>query len=988
MAQKSSDPQYIVDGISALDAGMNSGVVPQSLAPNQTAFSTNATHRGGFIRPRPPFRKINLDFAGSKALQELVTKNYFQGSCFYKPDSGDSAIVAAIAGRLFQFVPDTVGGAKVTDITIPGDPNPPTTLQAWLWQSERFVIWQDGNSLPVFYDGVFSRRSLGNSSTTVASIIANFTIPALNATVQTTIAQPYNNAVGIDVTVNGDKYQVVSFSQSSNTSYLLKLTVTGGSNIFTLPDIYPLKSPSGFFAYINSSNPSGFFVPASQSPPYTFSVVTSKPYGGSVGDHLNVQTNAGFISCTVQSISGTTLGLKFDSLIGGSIIISGGGFIQATNITWTNVISGDGNPPTAGYYHVFTQYTGAIGAYLYSQNGATEFHVDDFKVDNTNTFFLTLKNINGTPGNVIVAPVDVIYTNFELPTGRMGAYGLGRNWVSLADGRSFIASDIVGGSSGTIAYNFRDAVLKVTENTYLAGGGTFVIPGSIGDIQAMIFTANLDQSLGQGPLQVATASTVFSCQAPVDRTTWASVTNPILTESLKGRGAIGQYGTILVNSDTMFRSIDGLSSLIIARRDFDVWGNVPISFEVDKVFNADDPSLLTSSTAIQFDNRVLYGTFPKKGPFGVYHEGIVALNLDPVSSLRGKAPSIYDGLWTGINVIQFVAGTFGNTFRAFAFVHNTFTFALELWELLPDADQNLFDDGNIPISWSFETGSKFINIKGKGQFDPIKLEGGEIYLSNIRGIVNVQAWYKPDFSQCWIPWIDFDVCADNMTDLALPTQQRTRLGLGAPSIDDCDPTTEVPYRIARNFQFRFQITGACTFMGGLFKASLVPEVEMARPVCDPLCDTVPGTTENCEPCRDQGPCLQFPFVFYNLSNGKSYTNPLLGFDITCPDGVPRTVYVQPGTINYTLPFPIGFAGPYPPLVMGCSAGGLVVREVPNNATQEEIDVIVLDMINTCALAIAAASVDCTPVTFKNETVFFDVACPPGTVLHFDDSPPV
>ena len=33
---------------------------------------------------------------------------------------------------------------------------------------------------------------------------------------------------------------------------------------------------------------------------------------------------------------------------------------------------------------------------------------------------------------------------------------------------------------------------------------------------------------------------VFSCQAPTDRTTWQNLVNPILTESMKGGGGLGQ----------------------------------------------------------------------------------------------------------------------------------------------------------------------------------------------------------------------------------------------------------------------------------------------------------------------------------------------------------------------------------------------------------------------------------------------------------------
>ena len=343
-------------------------------------------------------------------------------------------------------------------------------------------------------------------------------------------------------------------------------------------------------------------------------------------------------------------------------------------------------------------------------------------------------NITDVQGDIVPAGTNIL-TIPELPVCKMGAYGLGRNWVCLADGRSFIASDIVGGSSGSPAVNYRDAVLRVTENLYLAGGGTFVIPGQIGDITAMIFTANLDQSLGQGPLQIGTPNTIFSCQAPVDRTTWQDLTNPILTESLKGKGPLGQYGTLLVNSDTLFRATDGLASLILARRDFSTWGNVPISREMQVVISQDDETLLHNATATQASNRLLVGCFPVSGSLGIYHQGVIAMNFDPISNLRGKEPSIYDGLWTGLNIFQFVTGLFGTKVRTFAFCYNASDNKVELFEVTSDEDSENLDNGVQPITWSFESAALFNNIKGKGPFEFCELQDGEIQLSDIKGSV-------------------------------------------------------------------------------------------------------------------------------------------------------------------------------------------------------------------------------------------------------------
>ncbi len=595
---------------------------------------------------------------------------------------------------------------------------------------------------------------------------------------------------------------------------------------------------------------------------------------------------------------------------------------------------------------------------------------------------LTAINNNDPVGTVHNFPKDVLSVP-ELPPGRMGTYGLGQNWMALTDGVSFIASDSVGSSSGTAANNYRDAVLRTVQATSVGGLGNFRVPGTVGEIRAMSFVAMLDVSLGQGPLQIFTAVSAFSCKAPISTQILATLTTPIVAESLKGSGADGQYDLAQDNADIIFGSSDNaVRSLVLSRLDFDKWSNAPISREVQRILDLNNKTLLQFGTAAVFNNRFLKSQLPTNGLLGVYHQGIAVLNFDPISSIRGKAPSVWDGFWTGLNVFQIITGFVNGTARCYAFCFNAFTSEIELWEMESDTDTS-FDNVTTPIVWDFESAALFNSVKGKGKYDPCELLDGELYIRDIRGIVNIQTWYRPDYSECWTPWHEFTICAQNpaLTD---PKQFRTRLGLGTPDVSACEPTNNHPYRIGRSFQFRMQITGSCTFMGALFKAKPNPETEFSVPICDPLCSTVVEGV--CEPCKEQLPCLRFDPVFYNLGAGKTYSNLLVSFEIICPDGSTKLVYVQPGVIKFTLPYPVGYVGVYPPLVLGC-IGGNIVRAVPPGATQEIFDAIVEEMINECALAIATANAGCGPVTFTNEEVRFAVSCADGETLTYSSTLP-
>ena len=242
-----------------------------------------------------------------------------------------------------------------------------------------------------------------------------------------------------------------------------------------------------------------------------------------------------------------------------------------------------------------------------------------------------------------------IYSIPELPAGRMGTYGMGCNCICLTDGLSYVIGDVVGGGSGTPANNYRDAVLKITQNTFLAGGGNFRLPGTGDIITAMAFPPIMDTSLGQGPLQVGTGFSFFTNVVPgTNPSTWESLTFTIQTEALAGTGPLGQNSTILVNSDVFFRSTVGIGSLVQARRDFSSvsislgssygWGNTPISNEMQRILNKDNQTLLSFSSATNFDNRFFCTCAPNVSAQGVFHVGLVGLNFDLISSLQAKLP--------------------------------------------------------------------------------------------------------------------------------------------------------------------------------------------------------------------------------------------------------------------------------------------------------------------------------------------------------------
>ena len=816
----------VYDEVSTFELGMNSGMDSLMLPKTQLSFATNLTVRNGFAQDRPPFsNKLTITYP-STAVQTAIEQGLFQGSCYYQPDSGPQSLIASISGNLYQFV---INGTEVTvyDRTIVGDPNPATSTQAWLWQSENYVIGNDGASLPIFFDGATSRRSIGPSA--VLGIVNGAPVPGNGVPIGDIIVAPlaanWTGSYDFPVLYNGAYYQPVL----SGGTFLVQLTslfsnfgeaINVNDTLLIKPVIAgvvanPLVLTPGAFGYLTT----------------TLAITLTAPYEGVLNN--TGQGGPGMVilfgkSWFVTQKSGNNI--QVTSAESGTLpaALASGTQIQyssgsSPNVNVGTVTVADTAPAIFATVQltVDTAFTGTPGQIVYLGTG--QYTIVGVPQVAPGVPSIDLINLSDTTiGALPFSATTEILSVPELPAGRMGAYGLGQNWVALVDGLSFIASDISRGPSGTTANNRRDSVLKTTDLTFL--GGNFSIPGAGNVITSMTFTANLDVALGQGSLQVGTAAFMASCLAPMDFTA-PPATGPILTFSLIGVGPLAQDSTVRVNSDVYFRSVFGFGSLIQARRDFDKPGNTPISDEVrDRLIDQDNQALLNYGSSMVFDNRWLITLSPQASSQGVLHAGLIALNLDPVSGMRDKQPPVYDGLWTGVNVLKMNAGIFNGRERAFAFTFNTVLSKIELYEFLRTGPDH-FDNESIPITWAFETASLFKDKAPAGTL--LSLRNGEFSVSDVIGLVRFEVFFKSD-QGCWTPWHSFSICSDTEGE----PQYFPRLGLGEPDSTLCDPILNYPLRDGTTFQFKWQITGHCKFLRAKFSAVTLPTPKFEPASCD------------------------------------------------------------------------------------------------------------------------------------------------------------
>lgn len=824
---------------------MDSGTAPLLLKKNQAAALINATVRGAFAGTRPAFQRCSLTFA-SAALQTLVERTLFQGAGYYRPDFGTEQLLAALGGRLFAFIEsNTPRNFTVTDISVPGDPNDATVGQTCMWQSEKWMVATDGTAkLPIFYDGATSRRSYGPSVLlAVANSFFPANPPAIGGTVAITTVAPYSGPYNVPVLMNGAFYQINDGAGGGSSATLTNLAATVGSIIPTGSNVVTRGAAVGKTSAAATST---------TTVPHIVTVTLSAVDGLLSGDSLSIAgvvrnfssgTSAPFIAVfQVNSINTTTRAVTMQYVSGGTVFLGESVTVPANAVTQKttgapDVIIGTTtapfvNPASGGTVAIQlgATYSGPDGAVVWIGDDQYTIAAPAPPAPSSN---LVLTNLSDTGSATPYDATEDILSVPELPAGRMGAYGLGQNWMSLTDGLSFIVSDPVGGASGTPANQYRDAVLKYTELTFR--GGNFRIPTAGTIISSMTFTSVLDVALGQGPLIIGTDSGMYSCIAPVNFTSLPNISGPILTPALIGQGPLGQNSTILVNSDILFRTYPGLASLVLARREFasqSLGGNTPISHEMERIFNEDDRTLLQYSSAIVFNNRFLVTARPQVGPQGVFHSGLVAINLDPVSSLRGKLPSVYDGAWSGLNVMQLVQGKINGAQRAFAFCYNVTEAKLELYELLADGVEDL-DNGSTPIPMVIETAVLF-NADTKPINELVRLLDGELFLQDLPPgkKLHIKIQYRPDFFPCWIDWREWDICS-----AATATQPgyRTRIGIGEPGDVPCEEGNNRRLNIGHFMQCRIELTGKAKFMALRVKAADEPMSDFAPPECSEVC---------------------------------------------------------------------------------------------------------------------------------------------------------
>lgn len=427
----------------------------------------------------------------------------------------------------------------------------------------------------------------------------------------------------------------------------------------------------------------------------------------------------------------------------------------------------------------------------------------------------------------------------EIPPAGPMDYYMGRLWYGF--GRQYCAGDIVGSKvSGSAAYNYRDSILKTTENPLSLAGDAFIVPTNAGNIRALKHSANLDTSLGEGQLYVFTRKNIYANSVPVTRALWSALSEPLQRVAQRDYGSVGDRCVVPVNGDLFYQSIDGIRSLTLAIRYFGQWGNVPISQPEQRILRFNDRALLRFASGINFDNRLWQTVVPFQTPVGVAHQGVIPLDFDLLGSIGDKLPPAWEGMYEGLFFLQLLESDFGGLQRGFSFVVSKTTGNIDLWEMTTQDrfDSQVDSDGD-RVTWFLETpaytwGDPFL-LK--------KLDGLELWFDKMLGTVQFQVDYKVDQNPCWIPWHAWKQCVakdckedpEAVTCPDYPTQPycegfKATVSLPAPP-SRCETNNARPTTEGYQFQIRLTIKGWCRLRGLRIYAQPRAKAPYANIVC-------------------------------------------------------------------------------------------------------------------------------------------------------------
>lgn len=419
----------------------------------------------------------------------------------------------------------------------------------------------------------------------------------------------------------------------------------------------------------------------------------------------------------------------------------------------------------------------------------------------------------------------------EVPVGTIMAYGMGRLVVAVNDKREIVFGDLYGSHEGD---DPGESVLKFTETGFLNEGGAASISFALGRISGLHFVPQQDSSVGDGELLAFSEGGISTFQMALPREQWKE--SAFQRVALYNVGARGERAIVSINGDVWFRSDDGWRSYRQARAEQNGWAHLPMSTNVRTWTDNDTPEWLDYGSAIAFDNRLICTCTPQPNSWRLFHNGLLALDFDVLSTFGQALRPAWDGHWSRIRTQQLVQGSFGGVHRAYVLgltlENDLFTgqpnFLVS--QITKDGSQ---DGDSVPIPWELVTRS----MDFKSGFNEKELFGADAWVDEVQDSTVIELDYRPDQHPTWTHWQTLPAIAPVGTAQAItpggvPTLRPNffpRRTIEKPQ-NDVDTAAFTGRSMRRGFEFQARLrgTGHCAIRKLRLHAKQLVEDDKAR----------------------------------------------------------------------------------------------------------------------------------------------------------------
>jgi hypothetical protein len=803
--------------------GVDTAKAPDLISEGYSSFAVNTSFRGGKPSNRPAFHEFVLP---NQPNLEWFRYKKHQGDTLYRDLTNDvSYMVSVRGGKIFKV--DLTTGI----ITQLGTEVNTSTRRHYFQQADKFLIIQNGEEVPLIWDGVTLRRARTANGKKFLANNVSITKVGTNGFVVTNV--PHNLSIGdwvrIDEPISlndyvGDYfvYQVVSPTEYRITVNSAIAALSDAAGTITNPAEAGITSLAYRPGNRNTSisNPDGNAV-----------VTTSNPHGLGKGDYVTIFgpiTDTGYAKepYPVETIiSPTQYVIKVDAAL--------------NSIT---------DPNTAGT--TYRPKEVPIGLYM-------EYLMRRLCVVSPDRKTINFSDqINTTPDTLEVDSVlwfteeDFLEESYKyslpIEQGRIRAIStipnLDNTSVGIGEGQLFVAGDSgistinlsfpreewlereiqkialtnVGAAShtGFIGYNgdllFRD--LEYGIRSYRLAGARFTKNPSQAPISAEMNRLFLDDDVDK---------LLFSCLEVFDNRLISTVTPVANFRRVRVTKieSIGTTSTITLYEDVPFVPGDRFTTEGTAL------DTVPHGqFIVIQVLAGNKVVIMGTNGA----NQTTAGGTVRSEKTGseFYHRGLTALDYTTLSGAGGETSAAWEGLWTGLNTQSIVKAEVGNKLRCFVTHYNDVLDRNEIWEITKEVGPDLpegYDEENPIYPEAYVELSAMDCDK---EFNLKRLLGLNLFLSNIRSNLKVSVYYRNDGDPCWINWTDSEdditaeICAlvdesqgsetnPSSRNVEVARPQGRLLRIGQPFFN-CQNLTDEDSRLFYETQLKIKWTGIAT----------------------------------------------------------------------------------------------------------------------------------------------------------------------------------